>query len=98
MAAQSPQSDLEMRKDCVMEDCIENPSTGYQQHPRQILGNKRKSSAKNKSMGSEGLGVRSSKSLKSLKSHKRLTHNVEEKGELILSSKGLGSSNQGENG
>lgn len=97
VAAQNPQSDLEKRKDYVMEDCIENP-TGCQQDSRQIVGNKRKALAKNKSKGIEGLGVRSSKGSKSLKSHKWLTHNAKERGELILSSKGLGSDNQVESG
>ena len=30
VAAQNPQSDLKMRKDCVMEDCIENPNVDCQ--------------------------------------------------------------------
>ena len=77
VAGQNTQSALEMRKDCVMEDCLENPSAGCQLDPRQISGNKRKaiaknkgkgsegSIAKNKGKGSEGLGIRNSKSSKS---------------------------------
>ena len=67
-AAQILQSDLEMRKDCMMEDYIENSKTECQQDPRHILGNKRKALAKNKSKGSEGLGIRNSKTQKAIKS------------------------------
>nr|POF24157.1 hypothetical protein CFP56_06240 [Quercus suber] len=94
-AAQIPQSNLEMRKDCVMEDYIENSKAEYQQDLRHISGNKRKALAKNKSKGSEGLGIRNSKSLKS---HKRLSHSVERKRELILISKDLESEKHVENG
>ena len=65
------------------------------QDPRHILGNKRKALAKNKSKGSEGLGIRNSKNSKS---HKKLSHNAEGKKELILLSRELESGKLVENG
>ena len=92
VAGQNMQSDLEMRKDCMMEDYIENPNAGCQQDSRHISGSKRKALAKNKGKGSEGLGIRNSKS------HKRLPNNVEGKSGLILLLRELRSDNQVENG
>ena len=96
MAAQNPKIkkiNLEMRKDCVMEDCIKNQYAECQQDTKQASGNKRKALAKNKGKGSEGLGIRNSKSLENSKSHKWLSHSTEGKSELILSTRGLGSGN-----
>ena len=96
MAAQNPKIkkiNLEMRKDCVMEDCIENPYAECQQDTKQASGNKRKALAKNKGKGSEGLGIRNSKSPENSKSHKWLSHSIEGKSDLILSTRGLGSGN-----
>ena len=74
MAAQKSEINLEMRKDCVMEESIENPYAECQQDMKQTSGNKRKALAKNKGKGSESLGIRSSKSPKNSKSQKRLSH------------------------
>ena len=98
MAAQKPEINLEMRKDCVMEESIENPYVECQQDMKQPSGNKRKALAKNKGKGSESLGIRSSKSPKNLNSQKRLSHYIEGKSNLLLSTRGLGSDNQPENG
>ena len=65
---------------------------------KQTSGNKRKALAKNKGKGSEGLGIRSSKSLKNSKSQKLLSHYTEGKSDLLLSTRDLGSDNQLENG
>nr|POE44756.1 hypothetical protein CFP56_75799 [Quercus suber] len=62
---------------------------------RHISRNKRKALAKNTSKGSEGLGIRNSKSSKS---HKRLSYSAEGKRELILISKDLESEKHVENG
>ena len=94
-AAQILQSNLEIRKDCVMEDYIENSRAECYQDPRHISGNKRKALAKNKSKGSEGLGIRNSKSSKS---HKKSYHSAEGKRELVLISKELESEKLVENG
>ncbi|XP_030928095.1 uncharacterized protein LOC115954311 [Quercus lobata] len=59
VATQNPEINLEMRKDCVMEECIKNPYAECQQDMKQTSGNKRKALAKNKGKGSEGLGIRS---------------------------------------
>ena len=90
VAVQYSKTNLEMRKDCVMEDCIENPHAVCQQDTKQASGNKRKAVAKNKGKGSEGLGIRNSKGPKNSKSLKWLSHSTESKSELILSMKGLG--------
>ena len=95
VAGLNMQSDLEMQKDCVMEECLGNPSAGSQQDLRHISGNKRKALTKNKGKGSEGLGIRNSKSSKI---HKRLPNNVEDHSGLLLLSRELGSENQVENG
>nr|POF14406.1 hypothetical protein CFP56_66316 [Quercus suber] len=95
MAGLNTQSTLEMRKDYVMEDCLENPSAGCQLDPRHISRNKRKAIAKNKGKGSKGLGIRNSKNSKS---HKRLPNSTEGKSGLLLLSKELKSDNQVENG
>ena len=98
MAAQKPEINLEMRKDCVMEESIENPYAECQQDMKQTSRNKRKALAKNKGKGSESLGIRSSKSPKNLNSQKRLSHYTKGKSNLLLSTRGLGSDNQPENG
>nr|POE51253.1 hypothetical protein CFP56_14687 [Quercus suber] len=95
VAGLNTHSALEMRKDCMMEDCLENPSAGCQLDPRHISGNKRKAITKNKGKGSEGLGIRNSKNSKS---HKQLPNNFEGKSGLLLLSKELGSDNQVDNG
>lgn len=87
-----------MRKDFVMEDCIENPNVGCQQDSKQTSRNKRKALAKNKGKGSARLGIRNSKSPKSSKSHKQLSHSTEGKSDLLLSTEGLGNGNQVEYG
>lgn len=94
-AAQIPQSDIAMKKDCVMEDHCENTRDEGLQDPRHILGNKRKAIAKNKSKGSDGLGIRNSKNSKS---HKRLSHSAEGQRELILLSREFGNGKHVENG
>ena len=95
VASLNMQSDLEMRKDCVMEEYLGNPSASSQQDPRQISGNKRKALTKNKGKGSERLGIRNSKSSKS---HKRLPNSAEGQSGLLLLSRELGSENQIKNG
>ena len=75
-----------------MEDCIKNPRAKCQQDLKHNSGNKRKALAKNKSKGSEGLGIRNSKS------HKKLSHSDEGKKELILLSRELESGKLVENG
>ena len=90
VALHSSKSNLEIRKDCVMEDRIENPHAVCQQDTNQVSGFKRKAVAKNKGKGSEGLGIRNSKG-KNSKSHKRLSHITERKSELSSSTEGLGS-------
>lgn len=47
VVAQNPLSSLEIKKDCVMDDCLENPYVACQQDMKQTLGNKRKALAKN---------------------------------------------------
>nr|POE98399.1 hypothetical protein CFP56_65577 [Quercus suber] len=94
VAGLNTQNTLEMRKDCEMEDCLENPSAGCQLDPRHISGNKRKAIAKNKGKGNEGLGIRNSKNSKS---HKRLPNCTEGRSGRLLLSKELGSDNQVEN-
>lgn len=78
-----------------MEDHFENTRAECLQDPRHILGNKRKAIAKNKSKGSEGLGIRNSKNSKS---HKRLSHNAEGQRELILLSREFECGKHVENG
>lgn len=95
VAAQNTQRDLEMRKDCMMEECFGNSSTDSQQDPRHISGTKRKAVVKNKGKGSEGLGIRNSKNSKS---HKRVPTSAEGKAGLLILSRELGSDKQGENG
>ena len=95
VAGLNMQSDLEMWKDCVMEECLGNPSASSQQDPRHISRNKRKALAKNKGKGSKVLGIRNSKSSKS---HKWLLNSVEGHSGLLLLSRELGSENQVENG
>ena len=91
VALHCSKTNLEIRKDCVMEDRIENPHAVCQQDTSQVLGFKRKAIAKNKGKGSEGLGIRNSKGTKNSKSHKRLSHSTERKSELSSSAEGLGS-------
>ena len=91
VAIHCSKTNLEMRKDCVMEDCIENPHAVYQQDTNQASGFKRKAVAKNKGKGSKGLGIRNSKGPKNSKSLKRLSHSTERKSELSSSTEGLGS-------
>ena len=79
----------------MMEDCIKNPRAKCQQDLKHNLGNKRKALAKNKSKGSEGLGIGNSKNSKS---HKKLSHSAEGKKELILLSRELESGKLVENG
>ena len=91
VAIHCSKTNLEMRKDCMMEDCIENPHAVCQQDTNQVSRFKRKAVAKNKGKGSEGLGIRNSKGPKNSKSLKRLSHNTERKSELSSSTEGLGS-------
>ena len=91
VALHCSKTNLEIRKDCVMEDRIENPHAVCQQDTNQVLGFKRKAIAKNKGKGSEGLGIRNSKGTKNSKSHKRLSHSTKRKSELSSSAEGLGS-------
>ena len=91
VAIHCSKTNLEMRKDCVMEDCIENPHAVCQQDTNQASGFKRKAVAKNKGKGSKGLGIRNSKGPKNSKSLKRLSHSTERKSELSSSTEGLGS-------
>ncbi|XP_065630884.1 uncharacterized protein LOC136068109 [Quercus suber] len=89
------QSALEMRNDCMMEECLENSRDGCQLDSRHSPGNKRKGIVKNKGKGTESLGIRNAKTSKN---HKRLPSSSEGKSGLLLLSKELGSGNQVENG
>lgn len=95
VAAQNMQGNLEIRKDCVMEECFGNASSESQQDPRHISGTKRKAIVKNKGKGSEGLGIRNSKNSKS---HKKVPSTTEGKAGLRFLSRELQSEKQGKNG
>lgn len=73
VAIQHPQQILEMENDCVMEECKDTSNKKYQQGPRQHFKGKGKVVLKNKSKSSKGLGIKSTKNLKSSKSHLHLS-------------------------
>lgn len=78
-AAQLPQQSLEMENDCVIDECKDSGNNKYLQGPRQHFEGKGKALHKFKAKGNKGLGIKSTKNLKSSKSLPRPTFSAGEK-------------------
>lgn len=98
VAAQIPHKDLEMETECMVENGLEISGSDMLQEMRQGDGNKIKISAKIKSKGGNGLGVKNSKMLKGSRLQKRPLFSFGHKSDSSQNSDTQGGENQAENG